>query len=52
MPAVKYVELDIEVQLFVTVCGFIDGRSWFAALPRSDGFSKHFYYPAINKQAQ
>lgn len=47
-PAVTYVEVDVKAQLLVTVCSFIDGSSWFAALPPSDGSSKHFYYPAIN----
>lgn len=27
MPAVTYMKMDIKVQLFVAVCGFIDGSS-------------------------
>lgn len=49
MPAVMYVELDIQVQSFVVVCGFIDGSSRFAL---NDDWGKHFYYPAINKLVQ
>lgn len=44
-----YVELDIQVQLPATLCGFIDGSSRLAL---NDDRGKHFYYPAINKPAQ